>query len=40
MGASLLVFANKTDIGGCMSDDEIRQVNDPGRILIRIGLTV
>lgn len=26
MGASLLVFANKTDVGGCMSDDEIRKV--------------
>lgn len=23
MGASLLVFANKTDVGGCMTDDEI-----------------
>jgi ADP-ribosylation factor-like protein 2 len=26
MGASLLVFSNKTDVAGCMSDDEIRQV--------------
>ena len=26
MGASLLVFSNKTDVGGCMSDDEIRAV--------------
>lgn len=26
MGASLLVFANKTDVGSCMTDDEIRQV--------------
>jgi ADP-ribosylation factor-like protein 2 len=26
MGASLLVFSNKTDVDGCMSDDEIRQV--------------
>ncbi|KAF7502753.1 ADP-ribosylation factor-like protein 2 [Endocarpon pusillum] len=25
MGASLLVFSNKTDVDGCMSDDEIRQ---------------
>lgn len=23
-GASLLVFANKSDVRGCMSDDEIR----------------
>ena len=26
MGASLLVFSNKTDIAGCMEDDEIRTV--------------
>ena len=26
MGASVLVFSNKTDVGGCMTDDEIRQV--------------
>lgn len=26
MGASLLVFANKTDIEGSMSDNEIREV--------------
>ena len=28
MGASLLVFANKTDVSGCMTDDEIRKVFD------------
>lgn len=28
MGASLLVFANKTDVGGCMTDDEMRKVGD------------
>lgn len=28
MGASLLVFANKTDVGGCMTDDEIGKVRD------------
>ena len=28
MGASLLVFANKTDINACMSSQEIREVND------------
>ena len=28
MGASLLVFANKTDVGGCMTDEEIRKVID------------
>ena len=26
MGASLLVFANKMDVGGCMSEDDIREV--------------
>ena len=26
MGASLLVFANKIDVGGCMSEDDIREV--------------
>ncbi len=26
MGASLLVFANKTDVTGCMADDEIGRV--------------
>ena len=26
MGATLLVFANKTDVGGCMTDDEIGKV--------------
>lgn len=28
MGASLLVFANKTDVVGCMTDDEIGKVRD------------
>ena len=27
MGASLLVFANKTDVSGCMTDDEIKKVS-------------
>lgn len=26
MGASLLVFSNKTDVDGCMSEDDIRKV--------------
>ena len=26
MGASLLVFANKTDVGGCMTREEIQEV--------------
>ena len=26
MGASLLVFANKKDVGGCMSDQDIQEV--------------
>lgn len=30
MGASLLVFANKTDIDDCMTDSEIQQVSDDG----------
>ena len=25
MGASLLVFLNKTDVEGCMTDEEVRQ---------------
>ncbi|EEQ33695.1 ADP-ribosylation factor family protein [Microsporum canis CBS 113480] len=25
MGASLLVFLNKTDVGGCMTEDEVRK---------------
>ncbi|OJJ87612.1 uncharacterized protein ASPGLDRAFT_118380 [Aspergillus glaucus CBS 516.65] len=25
MGASLLIFLNKTDVGGCMSQDEVRE---------------
>lgn len=27
LGASLLVFANKTDVSGCMTVDEIREVS-------------
>lgn len=27
MGASLLVFLNKTDVEGCMTQDEVRQVS-------------
>ncbi len=30
MGASLLVFSNKTDVDGCMSEDEIREVHVEG----------
>ena len=26
MGASVLIFANKTDVGDCMSDEEMIQV--------------
>lgn len=29
LGASLLVFANKTDVQGCMTPDEIREVSWP-----------
>lgn len=37
MGASLLVFANKTDVGNCMTDEEICQVcrTSASRYLIR-----
>ena len=36
MGASLLVIANKTDVSGCMIDDEIRQVEkDPLPFTVR-----
>lgn len=27
MGASLLIFLNKTDVEGCMSQDEVREVS-------------
>jgi hypothetical protein len=27
MGASLLVFLNKTDVEGCMTEDEVRRVS-------------
>ena len=44
MGASLLVFANKTDVDGCMNDEDIRKVSpdvSPGMtiVLLRPGLT-
>ena len=26
MGASVLIFANKTDVGDCMTNEEIREV--------------
>jgi len=29
MGASLLVFKNKSDVAGSMSEDEVRQVRGP-----------
>lgn len=29
MGASLLVFLNKTDVEGCMTEDEVREVSIP-----------
>lgn len=28
MGASLLVFLNKTDVEYCMTEDEVREVSD------------
>lgn len=31
MGASLLIFSNKTDVDGCMNEDEIRKVIDNSR---------
>ena len=33
MGASLLVFLNKTDVEHCMSEEEVRQVRD-SKILV------
>lgn len=27
MGASLLIFLNKTDVEGCMNEDEVREVS-------------
>jgi len=27
MGASLLIFLNKTDVEGCMSQEEVREVS-------------
>lgn len=38
-GASLLIFSNKTDIAGCMSDDEIRKASYVGSELCGEGLT-
>ena len=35
MGASLLVFANKADVSGCMTDDEIREVETPLPFTVR-----
>ncbi len=26
MGATLLIFINKTDVGGCLTDEEIHKV--------------
>ncbi len=40
MGASLLVFSNKTDVEGCMSDSDIRQVDDAPEIFSQTRLTV
>jgi hypothetical protein len=44
MGASLLVFLNKTDVKGCMNEEEVRQVNSllfatPGSTLPSKSLT-
>ncbi len=40
MGASLLVFSNKTDVEGCMSDSDIRQVDHAPEIFSQTRLTV
>lgn len=40
MGASLLVFANKTDIDDCMSNAEIQQVRGSCCVLENRGLTI
>ncbi|KAK4949468.1 hypothetical protein LTR10_012086 [Elasticomyces elasticus] len=33
MGASLLVFKNKSDVSGCMTEDDIREVRVPHSVL-------
>ncbi|KAI4280364.1 MAG: hypothetical protein L6R38_004516 [Xanthoria sp. 2 TBL-2021] len=39
-GASLLIFSNKTDIAGCMSDDEIRKASYVGSEFAMTGSNV
>lgn len=40
MGASLLVFANKTDVDGCMNDEDIRKVSsDVFPVITMVSLT-
>lgn len=36
MGASLLVFKNKSDVPGCLSEDDIREVSSFSRVCGRL----
>jgi ADP-ribosylation factor-like protein 2 len=37
MGASLLVFLNKTDVEHCMTEEEVREVSDGIMIPVATG---
>jgi hypothetical protein len=39
MGASLLVFLNKTDVEGCMTEDEVREVSCWRVLICSLGST-
>ncbi len=39
MGASLLVLKNKSDVAGCMNEDDIRQVDSSLAPLLPFALT-
>lgn len=39
MGASLLIFLNKTDVEGCMSEDEVREVSCWRVLIYLVGST-
>jgi hypothetical protein len=39
MGASLLIFLNKTDVEGCMTEDEVREVSCWRVLIYLVGST-
>jgi ADP-ribosylation factor-like protein 2 len=39
MGASLLIFLNKTDVEGCMTEDEVREVSCCRVLIYLLGST-